>query len=186
MQMARSVKNWCYRAYSPSAMKEKVDEQMKLAARYRNDLCRIELERRADVEAVLQSLAKEYIEARNACEAVETAIEGVYERIKDRSKQARKKIPATIEDKQDIAVMKSSLKLARTETRALKAETFARADIRAALDATGETSKAKVRAARAASGLYWGNYLIVEDAAKTFGKGAPPRFERWDGCGKVV
>lgn len=40
--------------------------------------------------------------------------------------------------------------------------------------------------ARKDNQLYWGTYLTVEAAANSFRSGAPPRFKRWDGCGKTA
>ena len=39
--------------------------------------------------------------------------------------------------------------------------------------------------ARADCGCHWGTYLIVEDAAKDFGKGPPPAFKTWTGDGTI-
>lgn len=42
------------------------------------------------------------------------------------------------------------------------------------------------KAARAECGLYWGTYLIIEDAAKDYRKGAPPAFRKFDGHGSIA
>lgn len=44
-------------------------------------------------------------------------------------------------------------------------------------------AKQAAKDARHQSGLYWGTYLTVEEAAASFRTGAPPRFKRWEGRG---
>lgn len=41
------------------------------------------------------------------------------------------------------------------------------------------------RAEAVANGVYWGTYLVVEDACKDFGIGTPPRFKKWDRNGTI-
>lgn len=51
----------------------------------------------------------------------------------------------------------------------------------AGVDAGQAAYERDTKAARAESGLYWGTYLVVEDACKDFGQGKPPFYKRWDG-----
>lgn len=60
-------------------------------------------------------------------------------------------------------------------------EAFAAEDVQAALAEVEECHRDRQRRLRAASGLYWGNYLSVEAAAGSFRSGAPPVYQRWDG-----
>lgn len=56
----------------------------------------------------------------------------------------------------------------------------------AGLSAGEAEFEAATKRARAECGLYWGTYLIIEDAAKDYRKGAPPKFRRWDGNGSIA
>ena len=56
---------------------------------------------------------------------------------------------------------------------------------KAAIAEISDRAKAAIRESRAACGLYWGTYLLVEDAAAAFGKGPPPRFQGWRGDGRI-
>lgn len=56
----------------------------------------------------------------------------------------------------------------------------------AGIDAGAAAYERNFKACRKLSGCYWGTYLPIEDACKDFGKGAPPRFERWDECGAIA
>ena len=56
----------------------------------------------------------------------------------------------------------------------------------AGLSAGEAEFEAAAKRARAECGLYWGTYLIIEDAAKDYRKGAPPKFRRWDGNGSIA
>jgi len=88
------------------------------------------------------------------------------------------------------------------ETERLKAEAVARGEDASRVKAPkppplSEEEKAKLaaakaawaeetKAARAASGLYWGTYLLAEDAAlRAVDSGQRPRFRRWDGSGTL-
>jgi len=56
----------------------------------------------------------------------------------------------------------------------------------AGLSAGEAEFEAATKRERAECGLYWGTYLIIEDAAKDYRKGAPPKFRRWDGNGSIA
>ena len=54
------------------------------------------------------------------------------------------------------------------------------------IERANESASAEGRAARAACGVYWGSYLLVEATMSAARKGKePPHFERWDGTGRV-
>lgn len=54
------------------------------------------------------------------------------------------------------------------------------------VDAGQQAYEQDLKASRAACGCFWGTYLVVEDAAKDFGKGPPPRFKKWDHDGTIA
>lgn len=58
--------------------------------------------------------------------------------------------------------------------------------LRQEIDMIEDQHNADSKALRARSGLYWGNYLAVEQAASTFRQGAPPEFKRFNGEGRVA
>lgn len=58
--------------------------------------------------------------------------------------------------------------------------------LQAELDDGGIWHAEQQRLARGECGCHWGTYLTVEDAAKDFGTGAPPRFKRFDGNNSIA
>lgn len=180
------VKNWTYGAKAASINGDLVAEQIQLAHRYRNKLCELERARRDQVEQVLRDMAPDYVAARDACEAKERQVEELAKEISQQRAAARKRSEVPPADREAYKAARAELKELRQKMRETKRASVERADIQSALKATTEAHRDAVKAARGQSGLYWGTYLTVEDAAKTFGKGAPPRFERFEGEGKVA
>lgn len=67
-----------------------------------------------------------------------------------------------------------------TRKRHVRSE-YLRRLVAAGVDDGQEEFERLQKEARANNGLYWGTYLIVEDAASKFGSGPPPRFKAWGG-----
>lgn len=61
----------------------------------------------------------------------------------------------------------------------------AAAELRQELDRIEQRANERQKELRANCGLYWGSYLCVEDAAKTFRQGAPPDFKGFRGEGRL-
>lgn len=220
--------NWRYGAKTPTKNLEIVTEQLLLASRYRNTLCRLEHNRR---DAAYKAAAKanpEFSEALEAYKAAQAAVDEHYAALRLMRQKARRRIEPPAEwvaeaDKLRASRNKASEKLSDTKAAAFrmlkerqqpyleeatqlvdqeidksgkevkpitrKRQITARYHqlLEAAGwdDGGGEHSEA-VKQARADSGLYWGTYLTVEDACKTFAKGAPPKFKPFSGNGSVA
>lgn len=58
--------------------------------------------------------------------------------------------------------------------------------IEAGLGAGGPEHEEAVRQARGESGVFWGTYLIVEEAMSKIGEGTPPKFRQFDGNGSIA
>lgn len=180
------TKNYCYGAMRATELDDEIDKQIKVAHRYRNALCELELQRRGEFEAVMKTYALEYLEAKAIIEATEIAIEGLYKAINARSAQSRKKEKQTNEEKAKIAELKVRLKEQRVVCRERKLVAVSDPIIVAALDQANAEHKDRVKSAYHQFDIGWGTKLAVADSAKDFGKGAPPRFTRFDGEGKIA
>ena len=166
----------------------KVLAQMRLAHRYRNTLTEIERARRAAVRDVMRAVAPELEEAVAAADvevtrALERANKDKAERragvvadpLRDAVREARARKRAAIE----------ALREARKARRS--------AETRAQLGAIEERALYLRKNAREHSGVYWGTYLLVEEAAENarkqplydLGRPADPHFCRWDGCAQI-
>lgn len=55
----------------------------------------------------------------------------------------------------------------------------------AGLDAGEAKNDRNSKSARAESGVFWGTYLMIEEACSTLRKGPPPKFKRYEGHGAI-
>lgn len=110
-----------------------------------------------------------------AAAAMKAAKAAAYKLLKEHQAELRSKADALIPQGGTPATRK---KLATAE--------FLRLAEAAGIDAGQAANERDKKSARANCGCYWGTYLPIEDACKDFGKGAPPRFERWDECRAIA
>lgn len=168
-----------YGAKPPTAGGERVWEQSRLAHRYRNRLCELELARRAAAEQVLRSHCPDLAEMHARVDALAAELEACRDRIRGDNQRIRGR--AASPDRDRAAQLKADLRDARAALKIRRAEAWADGSLRADLDAVDNAHVAEVKTARAASGLYWGNYLRIEQAAASMRKGAPPIYHRFTG-----
>lgn len=164
----------------PQGGAEVVAEQARLAHRYRNRLVEIELGRRARVEQAVKEHDPVLPGIEQEIERWVGELAAVRDGIRRRNSERRRR-EAGQEDREAAKRLRATLKQLRAQRKERRAAAFADGTLRAALDAIDAESKVAIKEARAASGLYWGTYLVVENAMSTARKGAPPRFKRWDG-----
>lgn len=113
---------WSYDAYPPIAGADLVDEQLYLTHRYRNDLVRCELDRRAAVEAVL---APHLAAITAEVERLTAAVEAAAKDIKAQNQRARRRVASAV-DRALLADLKQQRKVAYAHLKAKKAELFER------------------------------------------------------------
>jgi hypothetical protein len=170
-----------YGLLPPTKLEEDVDQQMLLAHRYGNALVEIERRRRDTRDAILSRSGLAPYDERIA--TLETRLAA----LRTTASASRAKGRARAGDPVSIGLIRDvreDLKIARAERKAARAEATARAAPELA-QLQGDTA-AEIRSARAASGVYWGTYLQVEQAAfQARGSMAPPRFHPWRGDGAV-
>lgn len=165
-----------------------VREQMRLAHRYRNTLVEIERGRRAAVRALEDpetlAVANEAIAAEEEVILASRAIKETRSESRSRSETADMR-KALVEAKKRKKVVVDRLR----ELRRRNAE--ATASERSIIE---ERASELRKSARAHCGVYWGTYLLIEDAAERARKSTPlymgahpndPGFSRWDGHGRV-
>lgn len=185
-----------YGAWAPRSNLDLVFDQFRKAHLYRNKLCELERKRRDHVDAVLAELCPELVaveeeigtpsreadpesgtpamDATGLLAKIETIEQEIRaRRSRDRSRKAKK------EEQARIRPVRDRLRELRKRRKELRKELFSSDEWRAREEAIEADHKAEYKAARAASGLYWGTYLQVEQAAQSMRKGAPPRFRPW-------
>lgn len=189
--MATTVRVYRYGLLRPIELGEEVWRQMRAAHDYRNKLIEIERRRRDEMRELLGKHGNIPVLTAEA-EAAEAEIAAVIEqrnrtRIKERSKKS---------DGATADALKAARERKKKAMAALReARVAMRADdsITAARDTIEEKYAAERREARAACGVYWGTYLLIE-AADQQARKTPlydgiepnnPRFVRWENEGRV-
>lgn len=182
------MKVYRYGLLSPSENAGVVAQQMRAAHEYRNDLVRIERERRA----VLRELAAQAgaADAEAEVRAAEAAIvEAVQAAKAHRAASRSRSVPPEL-----TAQISRARAVKKDATERLRA---VRAELKVSLSATQDEIEERVaevrRGARALTTAYWGSYLLVEAADAQMRKmplydGAEPndpRFVRWEGEGRI-
>lgn len=160
----KRMRTYKYGAKVATRGAEVVDEQIRLAHRYRNRLVEIELARRAAVHRAYRQ-HPEFAEAEDAALAASERL-------------AASTNGDTKARRQEARDAWARLKVVRAGLMAEMAGVFA---------STQEEARDAARRARGDCKVYWGTYLIIEDAAQRANQAdAPPRFKRYDGSGTVA
>lgn len=194
---------YSYGAFHPTENRALVEEQLRLAHRYRNLLVEIEQRRRERWEALVESVLPSETVALH--EERRAAVEGARAAVK-RAKTGKGKRADVGGEKEllDVCVaqlreidpvvkagrarLRDAAALAKAARKAEQDPTGPDAPLAAAILSSDATAHGERIAARAASGLRHGNYVRVEgavDQAVRTTKGGPPHFTRYDGTGAV-
>lgn len=173
-----------YGAQAPISQADLVAEQMRLAHSYRNRIVEMDLARRAKSDALVCSFSPRLPVCEAEIAAAEASLELARREINVDRAKSRKRIhgPASAAAKAYLA----ALKPLRAERKALRAALFASPEFETQSVDIKETHKQSAKQARAECGLYWGTYLHVEHSMSDVGRGAPPKFMRWDGDGHLA
>lgn len=177
-------RNWTFGAKAPLLNLDSVREQMRAGHRYRNALVALERERREKVDAKLRALfpALHALEAEIA--AAEADLGALRVAIKADNAKRRSR-HATPEQVADSKRLKSLLRDLRARRKIARAEAFRSPEWELAQTTINEWASTEAKALRAASGLYWGTYLCVEQSMQGARSGPPPVFQSWRGDGRV-
>ena len=189
------VRNWSFGAKKPIENLELCSEQIYLAHRYKNALVELELERRQAYHD-LHALHLPELENLQAWEATLAADVETLRAMIRRNRQIARGRTTAGEMGELLSETRDMLALVRAQRRAAmssqRGETLQQAlldleQCAASRDNPGghgavceSCMNCRRKILRARSGLWWGCYLAVEDAASKFGEGPPPQFRR--GC----
>lgn len=168
-------------------------DQLRTAHRYKNTLVEIERGRRAALRAVMtENAATHNADLAKVAEDAKAAVEAIEKEAKVyKSKERKRTIPDELRDRLDAAriVRRDAFKAYGEASKASRTDVDFKAETKRINDVAHELRKN----ARAHSNLYWGTYLIIEEADEAsrkmpfFNKDGPndPRFERWEGRGAI-
>lgn len=182
-----------YGLRAPIAGAEIVEAQLRAAHLYRNTLVEIERRRRDRLRAIEsedRTVADLYAAMQRAQELLDEALEAARLERKRSGKAAPSRAIAA-ERREQLRDSRAALKECKRAWR--EARIAARNSMAPRIDEVNEMALTERKAARAACGVYWGTYQLIEDAdgaarkAPLWFDGAPnnPRFARWDGNGAV-
>lgn len=183
----RITRVYQYGLLPPDCNADLVREQMRLAHRYYNDLISIERGRRA--------AERELLASHRGIQWLTWATE-YWQDEATRAERAIKANRAASRARSETAPMREAYAMAKRQlTQARKTLAFGRALVRASGNMTALFKRQSVlkKSARKHSGVYWGTYLLAENAADAAAKvplfdGATPNdphFRRWDGSAQV-
>lgn len=167
--------------------RERIEEQLRRARIYRNRLIEIELARRAAVHEAVRSVSPELAHATEEREEYERLLQEAEIRLSRERQHARQRSGVGEEEVSEVRELRKAVRAARKRERALRRGLLdERSDrLQELMRQVGDEDAAERKAARAECDVYWGTYLLVEDAAARFRRGPAPRFRRWDGTGAV-
>lgn len=176
---------------------EEVDEQLRLAHDFWNQLVELELRH----ENALDAMWREYPEAATLMERVDTA-EALRKQLREQVRGERVNTSTVLAAKAravELRTVEAGLKKMRAELRVAKNKAEVKESSKPRKAHLLEEHKGRVKAARieaANRGLYWGTYnQVLADMKvaingvirkRTNGEPAKLRFQRWDGTGTLA
>lgn len=166
---------------------ERVEEQMRLAHRYRNRLVELEINRRRIVDAVLAEVAPTLAAVEAAIVVAESALETDRRTIGRERSRVRSRVKTSEVPKAKSA--KTQLNALQKERSAIRKAAF-KTDVwraqDAAIEAAYKVARQEIRSEFSCAGLYWGTYLHVEQSMGSTRSGPPPKFACFDGDGHLA
>jgi hypothetical protein len=176
-------RNYRYGLRAPIVNRDGVLDQLQLAHEYREVLVQIELDRRAVVDQAMRKLCPGLIEIEESIKTLSTQIEDLVAQRKRSNKEARRRMEDD-ESTKRLAELKRKRKDGAAARKSIRAKGFG--EFCAALSLIDEQAAARVRQARAQCEVYWGSYLLVEQAASAFRSGPPPVHRGYRGEGRIA
>lgn len=178
-----ATRNYKYGCRNPNnAVTRRIITELERMNAYRNQLVTIELERRESLKLAAREASPQWAEAFDKAESLDAEVE----KLLAKRRAANQAVRGIANDDAVLVLLAEARKqliAARAAEKVLRAEAYKLAGDKTA--AINDLSYEKIRAARAASNLYWGNYLLVENSAEEFRRGAPPKYRRFTGEGSI-
>jgi hypothetical protein len=179
------VRNWRFGARVPNTALEEIQGQLYLMHKYRNELCRIELDRRAACQEIVTKASPRMQQLEGEITTLAKELSDLETEVRAHNKQTRSR-SAPVELRSRTSQTRANLKTLRTEYRNVKKATYGDPLVKARLAQVSQDDNARIKEARGKSRLYWCNYLTVETDCESFRKGPPPRFKRFERDGRVA
>jgi hypothetical protein len=179
---------WVYGCTEPTNLPY-VENQILLAHRYRNQLVEIERRRREHALATVKAHSPGLDALQADAERAADELEALRQEVATANSEAGRR-RAGPGERERVRGATAALKAARAAFRDAKKAAYADPGVKEALkavDAGALDALKAARAAAAAGGIYWCNYLSAEESMAKARSGPPPRFRRWrEGDGRVM
>lgn len=176
-----------YGCLDPIEGLEKIEEQLRLAHRYRNRLVEIERQRRTAYRELIASSGHANLEAAQAAvDEAQAEVDRILKAIAEQhraegTKRTSKELAEQLRDAR--AVLRERKAALREARRAVAQDP----DMQMRIKQINDEANRALREARASCDVYWGTYLQMEAAAERARREKmDPKFKRWDGSGKLA
>lgn len=185
------IKIYAYGCLPPVQGLDVIEDQLRRAHRYRNRLCEIERARREAVAAI-QAQHDTLGPVIAQITELEAAVEDKIARVRELRSGGREAVEPYRTERlalsEEIRDAKARLKELRAQRRAEKERLRGDEALKALYRAADTTANDARKVARKSDEApYWGTYLQIEEIADKWRKTMdPPRFERFDGSGKIA
>lgn len=176
------MKVYEYRLEAPFARGDDVYEQIRAAHRYYNRLIEIERGRREATRAA-QATVTAVAEAQAAVDQISAQIETGLDEVKAMRKAARKGVASETKEKRE-AIKELRARRREAIARVKQAKKDEQESLAPLYAAASHEAAVAVKEARRECGVYWGTYLLQEQAVDLARKAkTDPHFRRWEGRG---
>jgi hypothetical protein len=181
----RPTRNLVFGCLEPTTSLDIIDDQIHRMFDYKNMLVDIDLARRAATDALISANSVELRAVEAELADVTARLEAERTAIKARNAAARRR-RQTAEERDSARALSARQKELRKRRKELRDKAFAdKNKLRAEFGAINDAYLSALKEAYANCGLYWGNKLTVNEAARAFAKGAPPEKKFWHPDGMV-
>lgn len=182
---SKPARIYSYGARPPAANGELVAEQMRAGHRYRNALVEAEHKRRARVAEAVARHCPGLAALEEQLAALDAELETRRDAIAGRNAAARRRT-GTPAERAALKALRERKTALWQEHKALRQATYQAEGFIADQAVIEAEHTAECKRLRAASGLYWGTYLVVEQSLAGIRSGYPPKFHRWTGDGRIA
>lgn len=183
---APSVRIWKFGAkFRDKAAQHSAHDIIFKANIYRNTLVDLERKRRDAVAETLRQLSPTLFALDQSAEQLDQDLEVLKKQVDDarvltRSKAIDPKLKA------QIIVVRENRKNVYKQIKSMKSVLYRDTNFMAIQDAIEVKHSLAEKDARSKCGIFWGSYLVVEEARKNDRKGAPPRFKSFESAGRIA
>lgn len=162
------------------------EQQAYLGHKYANKLRELELLRRNEAQDIIRAECPRLAELHEETTKVRGEIDEILARLKAARRLSRRRDVTRGEEAEAVGDLRARLKTLYAEEKPLRKKTYQETAVRRALDKLTKLDRQRRKDARKHSGLYWGNYIVVEQAASLFRSGPPPVLCRYSGDGRIA